>query len=324
MAVAKTPGNALPVRATVAVALIALIALPAIIMIESPLQKIHPPLMLLLPIHTPILKPGDALADILMKSAKILSGDIVVISSKAIATIEGAMIDLRTLKPSPDAVDLSNKIERTPSFCEGLIKELIRLNGTIISTCPGAALTELRPQGLASGSILIANAGLDESNVKKGCAIGWPGDPVLSVRRLREQLRAETAKRVERAERKYLNSASSLPSSPSQPFLPSLAIILTDSSCTPRRTGVTAIALTVSGLDPLQSMKGEHDLFRKPLRITTEAVADQLATAANFLMGNAGQSVPAVIIRDHGLTLSDWEGWVPGIEADQDLFRGVV
>ena len=75
-----------------------------------------------------------------------------------------------------------------------------------------------------------------------------------------------------------------------------------------------------SGLDPLLSQKGKTDLFGKPLKITTEAVADQLATAANFLMGNAAQSIPAVIIRDHGLTLSDWEGWIPGIEPEKDLF----
>ena len=78
--------------------------------------------------------------------------------------------------------------------------------------------------------------------------------------------------------------------------------------------GVTAFALVCVGLDPLLSQQGVEDLFGKPLRITTEAIADQLATAANFVMGNAGQSTPAAIIRAHGLRLSDFAGWVPGIE----------
>ena len=70
--------------------------------------------------------------------------------------------------------------------------------------------------------------------------------------------------------------------------------------------------------------KGKQDLFGKELKITTEAIADQLATAANTLMGNASQSTPIVIIRDHGIPLSDFAGWVPGIEPSADLFRGIL
>ena len=60
------------------------------------------------------------------------------------------------------------------------------------------------------------------------------------------------------------------------------------------------------------------------MTITVEATADQLATAANTLMGNAAQAVPAVIIRDHGLSFSDFCGWVPGIEKEEDLFERAV
>ena len=104
---------------------------------------------------------------------------------------------------------------------------------------------------------------------------------------------------------------------------PHIAVILSDSCCTPRRQGVTAFALAVSGLDPIRSEIGSVDLFGKKLRMTHEAVADQLSTAANFLMGNAGQSVPGVIVRGHGLKLSNFEGWVPGIKAEEDLFQGM-
>lgn len=284
--------------------------------------------MLLVPLQTPLLKPGDDLAAILIKEGTMQAGDIVVISSKAVATVEGAMVDLQTFTPSTEAEKLSEQTGRSPAFNQAMLEELQRLHGSVISTCPGAALTELRPSLVTKTaarfstrddkpwSILIANAGLDESNAPEGFAIGWPVDPVASVRKLRGLLVDWLIG--------YQNLKQKTKQPDNQTTKPSLGIILSDSCCRPRRLGVTAFALAVSGLDPLQSQKGKEDLFGKSLRITTEAVADQLATAANFLMGNAGQSVPAVIIRDHGLTLSEWEGWVPGIEPEEDLFRGMV
>ena len=105
---------------------------------------------------------------------------------------------------------------------------------------------------------------------------------------------------------------------------PLIAVILSDSCCRPRRWGVTAYALAVAGIDPLHDQKGAHDLYGREIRITQEAVADQLATAANMLMGNADASTPAVIMRDHKTPLSDYEGWVPGIAREEDLFAGLL
>lgn len=249
--------------------------------------------MQLFPVHSRILKAGDDLAAIIAK-AGISDGDIVVVSSKAMATVENAFIDLRTMKPSAEAGEWSRKTGRSAEFCEAVLAECRRLRGKIIGSCPGAVLTEVQPDGLSVGTILTANAGLDQSNAPQGSAIGWPRDPVRSVSNLRATLGGN------------------------------VGIILTDSCIRPRRLGVTAFALTVAGFDPLQSQAGRTDLFGRPLRITTEAVADQLATSANFLMGNAGQAVPAVIIRDHGIILSDFEGWVAGIPPADDLFRRLL
>ena len=327
--------------------------------------------MILLPLHTTLLQPGDDLAEVLWNSAMLSSRlpvrssegakagvenrgaifvprDIIVLSSKALATVEGAFIDLDKAATEPDEffeapshrrrenflkrnmegraeeavgakkilpssmrgkeiLKLSERIHRSPAFCAAMLRELERLNGTIIGTVPGAALTEVRPEGM-QGSILVANAGLDESNAPEGMAVGWPRDPVASVGRLRKELEerigAPRGPRAPTAPRKSMKE-SSVPLVPSVPSVPSLGIILSDSICTPRRSGVTAIALVASGLNPLQSQKGKEDLFGKPLKITTEAIADQLATATNFVMGNAAQSVPAVLIRDHGLMLSE-------------------
>ncbi len=291
------------------------------------LARYSDPVMLLIPLRTPTLKKGDDLADLLIEEEQIEQGDIVVISSKAVATVEGAMIDLRGMIPSPEADALSNRMHRSPQFCEAMLRELERLHGTVLGAVPGAALTELCPKGLATGRIVVASAGLDESNAPQGFAIGWPKDPVKSVRTLRKELeqRMEGTDGTEETEgtEGMINEEPRSRRSRRSLRPPLVAVILSDSTCMPRRHGVTAFALTVSGLDPLQNT--EHaDLFQKPLLITTEAVADQLCTAANFLMGNGAQSIPAVIIRDHGLTLSDWEGWVPGIEPERDLFQELL
>ncbi len=274
--------------------------------------------MLLLPLQTRRIQPGDDLAAILSGTAAIEPGDIVVLSSKAVATAEGFLHALADVTPSAEAHRLSALCTRSPAFCELVLQELQRMDGKILHHAPGALLTEVRPQGMQSGSLLIANAGLDESNVRQGFAIGWPMDPVRSLRELRlhivKTLQKQSAISHQPSAKKMDANGWKLIAGSSP------ALVMTDSCIHPRRIGVGAVALAVSGLDPLQSEKGKKDLFGKELHITVEAVADQLATAANFLMGNAAQSTPAVIIRDHGLPLSDYEGWVPGMEPGEDLF----
>ena len=207
------------------------------------------------------------------------------------------MIDLSEITPSSQAKEWAALCGRDPAFRQAVMDETKRMNGTVVGSCPQAMLCELNPEGLEEGTILAVNAGLDQSNVGEGLAIGWPKDPVATVKKLREEIEKETGKRI--------------------------GIIITDSCCRPRRLGVVAMALTVCGFDPLISQVGKEDLFGHELTMTHEATADQLATAANFLMGNADQSVPAVCIRDHCLEMTDFCGWVPGIERDEDLFRGM-
>jgi len=249
--------------------------------------------MLLIPVPTRKLKKGDPLGAILTRDAGFNSGDILVISSKAIATTEGSALDIHSLVASQEASVWSQKTGRSPEFCEAVLQETKRLNGRVAGHCTGALLTEVKPEGLAKGTILTANAGLDESNVAGGEAIGWPHHPDTYAEHLRRELGGN------------------------------IAIIVSDSNCRPRRIGVTAFALAVSGIDPFRSEVGSADLFGKNLSMTVESTADQLATAANMLMGNAAQSIPVVIARDHGLTLSDFTGWVDGIEPTEDLFRAL-
>ena len=257
--------------------------------------------MKIIPTQTSLIKENDDLVQMISDSSELEDGDIVVISSKAVAMSEGELIDLSKVKISDEAKEWTEKLERdnpNPAFRQAILNETDRMHGKVLPSCEHAMLTEIKPDGLPSGTILAANAGLDRSNAPEGFAIGWPKDPISSAKRIRKELSDKTGKNI--------------------------AVMITDSCCRPRRVGVTAIALTVAGIDPLQSQVGKDDLFGKDLRMTEEATADQLATAANFVMGNADQSIPAVIIRDHKIPITDFEGWVPGIEPEEDLFKGML
>lgn len=250
--------------------------------------------MQIIGIATPLLSPGDDLATILLTHGDIRDGDIVVVSSKAVATVEGAAIELATLDISDRAQTLSESYGKDVAYRQAVLNETARMNGEIIQGINGVVLTELLPDGLSEGSILVPNAGLDRSNVAEGYAIGWPHDPVASCTKLRDALGGN------------------------------VGIILSDSGLSPRRKGVVAFALAVSGLHPFVSQVGQADLFGQELRVTEEAVADQLATAANFVMGNSNQCMPAAIIRGHQLSLCDYAGWVPGIKREEDIYHHVI
>ena len=244
-------------------------------------------------LRTPLIRPGDDLAA-LFGAFAMAEGDILVVTSKVLAMTEGAAVDISTLVPSEEALSWSAKTGRSAPFMEAVLHETRRLNGRIVGSCPGAVLTEVRPAGLPRGTIFTANAGMDESNVEKGVAVGWPHDPVMSAKRLREGLNRNCA------------------------------VLVIDSCCVPRRLGVTAFCLSACGIDPLLSQIGRSDLHGRPLTITVEALGDQLATAAAMVMGNADQSTPAVIVRDHGFPFSDFCGWTAGIDPAHDLFRGAL
>src|SRR5206468_3997308 len=105
--------------------------------------------------------------------------------SKALATLEGTIVDLSSMEPTREAQTWSERTGRSALFCEAVLRATVAMHGHVRGGVPGAMLTEVRPAGLPSGTILVANAGLDESNVPNGTAIGWPADPATSARQLR-------------------------------------------------------------------------------------------------------------------------------------------
>lgn len=234
------------------------------------------------------------LATEILKSADIQSGDIIVVSSKAMAICENAAVSLDSFTPSDDAKKYAALCNQDPALTEFVLRETARMRGCVAGTSAFVLLTKLRPDGM-KGTILCPNAGVDQSNVAHDMAVGWPKDPVQSAVTLQSELEKKIGGVV--------------------------GVVVSDSGCTPARLGVTAFALACTGLDPVKSEVGSEDLFGKPLLFTREAIADQLATAANAVMGNAGQSTPAAIIRGHGLPHADFAGWVDGIDPADDIFK---
>ena len=257
--------------------------------------------MELLPLPTGLINEGEDIAERLLELTTIKAGDIVAVSSKVIAYSEGAKIDLSAITPSEEAHMWADKLNRTrhhPAFRQAVLDETARMNGRVLESCPLLMYTELKPKGMAEGkTILSVNGGLDMSNIEDGYTIGWPLDPLESV----ERIHATISKAVG-----------------------NVGVIVTDSCCLPRRWGVMAITMTVAGFEPIKKEIGGSDLFNHPLEMTNEATADQLATAANYLMGNAAQATPGAVVRDHGLELTDFCGWVPGMDPAEDIFQGIV
>ena len=121
--------------------------------------------------------------------------------------------------------------------------------------------------------ILIPNAGIDNSNTPKGMVVLWPKDPFGSARAFQSKLK------------KRFN-------------LKKLGIVISDSHCQPLRSGTTGITIGWAGFEGVQDVRGKKDLYGKKMTYTQIAVADDLASAANILMGETDASMPFVIVRD--------------------------
>lgn len=126
---------------------------------------------------------------------------------------------------------------------------------------------------------MAANAGIDNKNVPSDYAVLWPKDPAASAREVRDRVKSRTGKDV--------------------------AVIIVDSGLVPLRIGTTGLALAVAGFKPIKDSRGCKDLFGKSIVITRQAVADDLASAAHLLMGEATEKTPLVLIKDAPLDFDD-------------------
>jgi coenzyme F420-0:L-glutamate ligase/coenzyme F420-1:gamma-L-glutamate ligase len=214
------------------------------------------------------------LRGIKLSGERLKDGDIVVVSSKFAAMAEGRYVNLNKISPSKEASDLSSKYDLDVALAELIVRE----SEDILGGIPGFALA-------VSKGILAPNAGIDRSNIPHGYAILYPEDPSWTAEQIRFFLENNSTTKTLRR--------------------PRLGVVLSDSRITPTRTGTIGIAIAASGFKPVVDFRGKKDLFGNELKVTLKAVADQLSSAAQLVMGEAKESTPVVIIRGYAADMDE-------------------
>jgi coenzyme F420-0:L-glutamate ligase/coenzyme F420-1:gamma-L-glutamate ligase len=236
------------------------------------------------------IKPGDDLAEIIFAAAEksgidILEGDILVVAQKVVSKSEGRIVDLAGVKPSKRAVAMGKTHKKDPRLVEIILKESKR----IVRARKGVIITE------TSHGFICANSGVDQSNAGDDRAVLLPVDPDLSAARIRKSLLKDRAKKI--------------------------AVVITDTFGRPFRNGQTNVAIGVAGLKPIRSYVGTADMYGKKLRVTEIAVADELASAAELVMGKADR-IPAAIVRGYAFETAGNRGVESLLrKKERDLFR---
>ncbi|MDC4230803.1 MAG: coenzyme F420-0:L-glutamate ligase [Nitrosopumilus sp.] len=205
---------------------------------------------------------SDDISKLILMSSDLNEGDILVVAQKIISKQEGRIIDLSTVTPSLLSEGISSQYQKDPRIIELILSETKR----IVRMKNGILIVE------TNNGTICANAGVDESNVKEGHATLLPINSDVSAQIIRNKIKEQTNKNV--------------------------AVIISDTFGRPFRMGQTNCAIGISGLNPILDYAGTLDSFKKVLRITEIAVADELSSAAELVMGKS-LKCPVAIVRDY-------------------------
>lgn len=235
--------------------------------------------------------PGDNLAGqihgaITAAGITLEAGDVLVVAHKVVSKAEGRVVNLADVVPGPEAQILAAHTGHTPQLTQLILDES----------------TQVFPYG--ERGILMArhrlgwtcaNAGIDHSNAPAGQAILLPLDPDESARRLRAELEERTGV--------------------------AMPVLISDTHGRPLREGIIGIAVGCCGLEAVKNYAGRTDRFGNRLSVSREAVADELCAAATLCMGQADESVPAVLIRGYGYVPADAGSSPLKRRPERELFR---
>ena len=267
----------------------------------------------------PIVREGDDVAGLVgdaLDAAGIVPADfdVVVVTQKIVSKAEGRRVRLADVEPSPRAVELGASLGKDPRMVEIVLGE----SSEVVACGHGVLITEHR-----SGHVM-ANAGVDRSNVG-GSGVDEPGNDVeIDDEAAVEEAVAGEASAGETVlllPRDPDASAAALHHALEARFGCRLAVVIGDSVGRAWRHGVTGIAIGAAGLPSLTDLRGAPDLFGEPLKVTLTGFADQIASAANLVAGEADEGVPAVHVR--GLSWNDAPAPARALvrERECDLFR---
>ena len=247
-------------------------------------------------LNIPLIRQGDNLADILVKSLnesnlELQDDDILVLAQKIVSKSEGRIVNLATVTPSSQAIELAQKADKDARVVELMLQE----SNEILRVRVGTIIVEHKL------GFVCANAGIDHSNVmgdgdkNEEYVLLLPEDPDRSARTIREKIKQDTGKNI--------------------------GVMIIDSHGRAWRNGTVGICIGLSGLPALIDERGWKDLFGYTLKVTVVGVADELAAAASLVMGQAAEGIPAVHVRGFPYPLG--EGSLKELirPKEQDMFR---
>jgi coenzyme F420-0:L-glutamate ligase / coenzyme F420-1:gamma-L-glutamate ligase len=242
-------------------------------------------------LSTGIIHRNEPIADRVIAAAEgtcggFIDGDILVLAETAVATSEGNVICLADITPSPRARELGEKYEMDPETAEVVLRE----SDSIVGGIPGFLLC-------MKGGTLLPNAGVDASNAPPGCVTPLPANPDESALRIRRAVEQATGLKI--------------------------GVIIADSRTHAMRAGCSGVAIGCAGIPSVIDDRGRSDLFGRKLEVTKRAVADNITSAAELVMGEADECTPAAVVRGLGLPVSDDLIGVESIAADKCLFMGI-
>jgi coenzyme F420-0:L-glutamate ligase/coenzyme F420-1:gamma-L-glutamate ligase len=242
----------------------------------------------ILPVEgVPEVRPGDDLAELIWRTTgqDLRAGDILVVTHKIVSKAEGRLVDLRTVEPSALAKSFAVHYEKDPRQIEVVLRESRR----IVRMDRGLIISETHH------GFVCANAGVDASNVPGDDTVCLlPVDPDASAAKLRAALSDRTN---------------------CDP-----AVIVSDSFGRAWREGITNVAIGVAGMNPLADYRGEKDPHGFPLAASVLATADELAAAAELVMGKTA-GIPVAIVRNYPYKQGPGTARDLLMQPQRDLFR---
>jgi coenzyme F420-0:L-glutamate ligase/coenzyme F420-1:gamma-L-glutamate ligase len=215
----------------------------------------------------PLIQQGDDLSALISERIEFSDGDILCIASSVYSKAKGYTKRLAEITPTPRALRIAGRTREDPRFIQAVLDastEILLEYPFVLSEVP-------------SGHIGV-RAGVDQSNIENGMVIFLPPDPMAAAAEARDDIMRITGQ--------------------------SVGVIITDTCGRSFRRGQTGHAIGWSGMTAIRDFRGDCDLFGHVLKITEEAVVDEIAGFANFVMGESNNGVPAVVFRNCGT----WEG----------------
>ncbi len=242
----------------------------------------------------PEIEPGCDLATELLRAMTranlaFEAGDVLVVAQKIVSKAEGRFLDLQTVQPSAQALDVAARTGKEPRFVEAVLRESI----AVLRAASNVLITRHRL------GYVMANAGIDRSNLRhplgSDLVLLLPLDPDRSARGLRDAIHAGTGRPV--------------------------GVVVSDSFGRPWRVGTVNIALGVAGMPSVLDLRGGHDRHGRRLETTQIALADAVAAAAGIAMGEAAESTPAVLVRGLHWSSPESDGRALLRPVAEDLFQ---